>query len=74
MSTIKKLAETVEKGLKEALPGLRRTVIRKLALAVGAMIEERKPNTVEGPTYIITHLPKRLQAWPMASARRTIAA
>lgn len=47
MSTVKKLAETVEKGLKEALPGLRRTVTRKLALAVGAMIEGRTPNTVE---------------------------
>jgi hypothetical protein len=37
----------VEQGLSGALPGLRKTVIRKLSLAVGAMIEGQTPNTVE---------------------------
>jgi hypothetical protein len=47
MSTVKRLAEEVERGLREVHPGLRKTVVRKLALAVGAMIEGRTPNTVE---------------------------
>ena len=47
MGTVKKLAEEVERGLAGALPGLRKTVVRKLALAVGAMIEGQTPNTVE---------------------------
>jgi hypothetical protein len=33
-------------GLR-TLPGLRKTVVGKLALAVGAMIEGQTPNTVE---------------------------
>jgi hypothetical protein len=41
------LAEEVERGLGQAHPRLRKTVPRKLALAVGAMIEGRTPNTVE---------------------------
>jgi hypothetical protein len=41
------LAEEVERGLGQAHPRLRKTVLRKLALAVGAMIEGRTPNTVE---------------------------
>jgi hypothetical protein len=47
MGTVKKLAEEVKRGLGEAHPGLRKTVIEKLALAVGAMIEGQTPNTVE---------------------------
>jgi hypothetical protein len=47
MGTVKRLAEEVERGLGEAHPGLRRTVVRKLALAVGAMLEGQTPNTVE---------------------------
>ena len=47
MSTVKRLAEAVEQGLCEVNPGLRKTVVRKLALAVGAMIEGQTPNTVE---------------------------
>jgi hypothetical protein len=47
MGTVKKLAEEVERGLKEAHPKLRKTVVKKLALAVGAMIEGQTPNTVE---------------------------
>ncbi len=37
----------MERGLAEVLPGLRKTVAGKLALAVGAMIEGQTPNTVE---------------------------
>jgi len=47
MGTVRRLAEEVGRGLKAALPRLRKTVVRKLALAVGAMIEVRTPNTAE---------------------------
>lgn len=47
MSTVKRLAEEVECGLREVHPGLRKTVVRKLALAVGAVIEGQTPNTAE---------------------------
>ena len=47
MSTVKRLAEAVEQGLREVNAGLRKTVVSKLALAVGAMIEGQTPNTVE---------------------------
>jgi hypothetical protein len=47
MGTVKKLADEVARGLADALPGLRKTVAGKLALAVGAMIEGQTPNTVE---------------------------
>lgn len=47
MNTVKRLAEEVERGLRDVHPELRKTVVRKLALAVGAMIEGRTPNTVE---------------------------
>jgi hypothetical protein len=47
LGSVKKLADEVARGLSGALPGLRKTVAGKLALAVGAMIEGRTPNTVE---------------------------
>ena len=47
MSTIQKLAEEISKGLKESNSKLNKPVVRKLSLAVGAMIEARTPNTVE---------------------------
>lgn len=47
MSTVKLLAEEVARGLRETHPRLRKTVVGKLALAVGAMIEGQTPNTVE---------------------------
>jgi hypothetical protein len=47
MGTVKTLAEEVARGLEQAHPKLRKTVIQKLALAVGAMIEGQTPNTVE---------------------------
>lgn len=47
MGSVKRLAEEVQRGLGDALPKLRKTVVRKLALAVGAMLEGQTPNTVE---------------------------
>lgn len=41
------MAEEVGRGLNAALPKLRKTVVKKVALAVGAMIEVRSPNTAE---------------------------
>lgn len=47
MGTVQKLAATVKEGLQAAHPTLRQTVINKLALAVGAMLEVQTPNTSE---------------------------
>jgi hypothetical protein len=47
MGTVQKLAEKVKAGLQAALPKLRKTVVNKLALAVGAMLEAQTPNTSE---------------------------
>jgi hypothetical protein len=47
MGSVKRLAEEVQRGLGDGLPKLRKTVVRKLALAVGAMLEGQTPNTVE---------------------------
>lgn len=47
MGSVKRLAEEVRQGLGDALPTLRKTVVRKLALAVGAMLEGQTPNTTE---------------------------
>jgi len=47
MGTVQKLAEKVKAGLQTALPQLRKTVVNKLARAVGAMLEARTPNTSE---------------------------
>jgi hypothetical protein len=45
MGSVKKLAEEVRRGLQEALPGLRKTILRKLPLAIAAMLEARTANT-----------------------------
>lgn len=47
MGAVQRLAAEVARGLSEAHPKLRKTVVRKVSLAVGAMIEARTPNTVE---------------------------
>ncbi len=52
MGTVRRLAEEVGRGLKAALPRLRKTVVGKVALAVGAMIEVRSPNTAELATVL----------------------
>ena len=45
MGTVQKLAEKVKEGLQTALLKLRKTVVNKLALAVGAMMEAQTPKT-----------------------------
>ena len=47
MGTVQSLAEKVKEGLQAAHPKLRKTVINKRALAVGAMLEAPTPNTTE---------------------------
>ncbi len=47
MGTVGRLAEEVKRGLRTALPKLRKTGVDKVALAVGAMIERQTPNTAE---------------------------
>jgi hypothetical protein len=47
MGSVKKLAEEVRLGMHQALPYLRKTVLKKLSLAVAAMIEAQTPNTIE---------------------------
>jgi hypothetical protein len=47
LENIGKLAEEVRRGLEQALPGMRKTILKKLPLAVAAMIEARTPNTSE---------------------------
>jgi len=47
MGSVKRLAEQVHCRVNEVLPKLRKTVVSKLALVVGAMIEKQTPNTVE---------------------------
>lgn len=47
MGTVRQLAITLEEGLRAALPSLRKTVVTKLALAVGALLEAQTPNTVD---------------------------
>ena len=47
MGTVRQLATEIERGLREAHPTLRRTVVTKVALAVGAILEAQTPNTVE---------------------------
>ncbi len=46
MGTVRQLATEIEAGLRAAHPTLRKTVITKLALAVGAILEAQTPNTV----------------------------
>ena len=47
MGTVRQLATEIEQGLRAAHPTLRKTVLTKVALAVGAMLEAQTPNTVE---------------------------
>jgi hypothetical protein len=47
MGTVRQLATTIEEGLRTALPTLRKTVVTKLALAVGALLEAQAPNAVD---------------------------
>src|SRR5512134_3629773 len=47
MGTVQQLAEKVKEGLQAVHPKLRKTVLNKLALAVGAMLEAQTANTSE---------------------------
>jgi hypothetical protein len=47
MGAVQRLAAEVERGLRDAHPKLRKTVVRKVSLTVGAMIEVRTSNTAE---------------------------
>ena len=47
MGSTGKLAEEIERGLAQALPGLRKTILKKLPRVVAALLEARTPNTVE---------------------------
>ncbi len=47
MSTVEKLAPEVRRDLEEALPGLRKTILKKLPFPVAALLESRSPNTME---------------------------
>ena len=52
MGKIEKLAVEIRCGLEEAIPGMRKTILKKLPLAVAAMIEARTPNTLELSTLL----------------------
>ena len=43
MGSVKRLAEEAQRRLSNALSKLRKIVVRKLALAVGAMLEKQTP-------------------------------
>lgn len=45
MGTVRQLAIEIEAGLRAAHPTSRKTVVTKLALAVGAILEAQTPNT-----------------------------
>lgn len=52
MGTIEILAGQICCGLREAIPRMRKTILKKLPLAVAAMIEARTANTMEWPTVL----------------------
>ena len=52
MGKTDKLADEIRVGLEAALPGMRKTILKKLPLAVAAMIEARTPNTMELSTLL----------------------
>ena len=47
MGSVKRLAQDVERELRDISPKWRKTVVNKLALAVGALQKAQTPNTVE---------------------------
>lgn len=65
MGSVRKLARKVEEGLNEALPKLRKTISRKLALAVAAMIEARTAHTavISNILPLGTEEPDNRQQW-----------
>lgn len=65
MGSVRKLARKVEEGLTQALPTLRKTISRKLSLAVAAMIEARTANTamIANMLPLATEQPDHRQQW-----------
>ena len=63
MSTIKQSAKEITEGLNQVLPDLNKPVVRKLSLAVGAMIEGRTPNTTELRSFPNSSL--GMQSWKL---------
>lgn len=47
MSPVAHLGQEVRCGLEAALPGIRKTVLKKMSLVIGALIEGGSPNTAE---------------------------
>lgn len=47
MGTVERMAEIIREGLKNALPELSKPMLRKLPLAIAAMMEAGTPNTIE---------------------------
>jgi hypothetical protein len=47
VGNIDKRPEEVRRGLKQAVPGLRRTILKRLPLAVAAMIDARTQSAAE---------------------------
>lgn len=58
-----KLAGEIRFGLEESHPGMRKTILKKLPLAVSAMIQARMLNTMELST-----------RWPLDTERAMAAA
>jgi hypothetical protein len=52
MGKLEKLAAEIGRSLEEALPGIRKTILKKLPLAVAAMLEARTSNTMELSTLL----------------------
>jgi hypothetical protein len=47
MGSVKKMSGQIRSGLEAQLPKLRKTVLDKRSLAIGAMLECQTPNTIE---------------------------
>ena len=47
VGTVERMAEVIREGLQNALPGMSKPMLRKLPLAIAAVIEAGTPNTIE---------------------------
>lgn len=52
MGKLEILAAEIGRGLEEALPGIHKTILKKLPLAVAAMMEAHTPYTLELSTLL----------------------
>ncbi len=69
MGSVKCVAEEVARSLREAHPGLRKTVVDKRALAVGLMLEGQTSNTVELANMLPLRVGDRRYRWRGAPRR-----